>query len=129
MGPALGLPAERRTACSNQAISVVQGPACAGPTLRNMAVTMKAAGTARSMGASSGVGLRNRIMAQTFEPEHAGLTGWHRACRRRARAMARTRPLAEASHEAAALAEFLPANHESDIVLRGNPPFQRSVAG
>src|SRR5262249_39219502 len=43
IGPAFGFPADCRTACSNCAISLVQGPACAGGTPRQRAAAIKAA--------------------------------------------------------------------------------------
>src|SRR5262245_56740249 len=43
IGPAFGFPADWRTACSNCAIAVVQGPACASATPRQRAAAIKAA--------------------------------------------------------------------------------------
>src|SRR5262249_19630745 len=42
IGPAFGLPADWRTARSNHAISLVQGPACAGALLRDTVAATKA---------------------------------------------------------------------------------------
>jgi hypothetical protein len=44
-GPAFGLPADWRTACSNCAMSLLHGPACADATPRHRAATTKTAVT------------------------------------------------------------------------------------